>query len=228
MFPIQRDFIYAICLYFCCTQKNFDYQRNIKIKKDVKITKKINSQKWQVLLYHRHDVYIDNAMRVTLAVVKGALLSLIDRQKNRQAGRQTDGQTDGKTEVLTQHTEGDIGSGYRCPVITDSITDVHGIVLLFGHGHSDRGPRGEPSVTPRGVHRVTVSGDDLPPAVPGYHSLGVAEGRLTSQGHLLSSLDWSTSSSYWSWLWRNCNKESRNNTIASLLDCKVLREKSIR
>lgn len=58
----------------------------------MKITKKINSQKWQVLLYHRHDVYIDNAMRVTLAVVKGALLSLIDRQKNRQAGRQTDGQ----------------------------------------------------------------------------------------------------------------------------------------
>lgn len=69
-------------------KKNFDYQRNIKIKKDMKITKKINSQKWQVLLYHRHDVYIDNAMRVTLAVVKGALLSLIDRKTDRLADRQ--------------------------------------------------------------------------------------------------------------------------------------------
>lgn len=132
-------------------------------------------------------------MRVTLAVVIGALLSLTDRQKidwQRQTG------TDRQTWVLTQHTEGDIGGGYRCPVITDSVTDVHGIVLLFRHSHCDRGPRGESPIVPRGVHCVTVSSDDLPPAVPGDHSLGVAEGRLTGQGHLLSSLHRSTSSSY--------------------------------
>lgn len=42
----------------------------------------------------RHDLYIHNAMRVTLAVATGALLSLIDRQKDRLA------ETDRKTDRL--------------------------------------------------------------------------------------------------------------------------------
>lgn len=76
--------------------KKFDYQqRNGLIKKETKRTKKIIHSNDRCSFYHRHDVYLHNKMRVTLAVVRGALLSLTDRQKidwQRQIERQT--QTD--------------------------------------------------------------------------------------------------------------------------------------
>lgn len=79
--------------------KKFDYQqRNGLIKKETKRTKKIIHSNDRCSFYHRHDVYLHNEMRVTLAVVRGALLSLTDRQKidwQRQTG--TDRRTDRDT-----------------------------------------------------------------------------------------------------------------------------------